>query len=146
MVDLVGLDSAVFARLATDSAGTALRTALGDEASSIVMAEDLGLYEGQKAINKQQLPNPPFLALRAGPAPITDRIAWLPNYTWYCYGSLANGSGAIRPLAQLIADAYEGFDPAGLGVGSVEVGVQAPSIDRVLGMWVMPVTLDLSSI
>jgi hypothetical protein len=146
VVDLVGLDSAVFDRLASDAAGTDLRAALGDGAVSILMAEDLKLFEGMKPLNKQQLPEPPFLALRAGPAPITDRIAWLPNYTWYCYGDLATGSGAIRPLAKLIADAYEGFNPSGLGVGSFEVGVQAPSVDRVLGMWVMPVTLDLSSI
>jgi hypothetical protein len=147
MLDLVALDTAMFARLATDSQGAQLRAALGGAGlsgpySGVMVADDLIRQEvGRPAL---QLPSPPFLALRRLGVPITDRIAWLPSYIWYCYGSLAAGSWALSALPPLIDSAYQGFTPG--GIGSIEIGVQAPTPDSVLGLWVLPVSVNLSGI
>ena len=144
MLDLVTLDRDVLARLASDSAGAALRAALGAGAAGVMVAD--ALMRQEVGTITPRLPKPPFVALRRTPVPITDRIAWLPSYLWYCYGSLAGGSWVLSALPPLIDAAYQGFDAQWTGVGSVEISAQTPTIDSVLGLWVLPVTLNLSGI
>lgn len=146
MYEMQALAAAVFARLASDAAGADVRAVLGAGADGVITADRLMQTVIGQTSAPPPLPAPPFVALRQGSAPGVERIAWLPRFTWYAYGALAAGPWALNVIPRHIAAAYAGWDPAGLGIGSVEVAVQPPTVDRVLGLWVLPVTLDLSSI
>ena len=144
MLDLAAIDQLIYNRLASDSQGAALRAVLGAGAAGVLVADDLIRQEVGSPTLK--LPLPPFVALRRAPVPLTDRIAWLPQYLWYCYGSLSGGSWQLNALVQPILAAYSDVEQDASSVGSVEIGVQTPTVDSVLGLWVLPITLSLSAI
>lgn len=140
MIDLAAFDTAVFARLASDTQGAVVRAVLGDPSdpsASVITAEDLRQYEGCV----DNLPAVPLLALRRGPAPISDRVLWLPSYTWYAYDDETITVARIRALPALIAQAYASFETEAIGVISVEVSALAPVPDRVLGLVTQPIQL-----
>ena len=139
MVDLAALTGAIFAQLATASAGSAVRAQLGAGAAGVIMIEDLRRYEGK---NRQLLPTPPLIALRPGPAPISDRVLWLPFYTWLLADDPSIGGDRLRTLAPLIAAAYEDeiIIPT-VGLVGCEVSAGQPYDDRALGLTILPLTL-----
>jgi hypothetical protein len=137
MIDLAALDTAVFDRLASDAAGADVRAVLGSLDRSVITAEELRQYEGQVT----RLPAVPLLALRRGPAPISDRVLWLPSYNWYAYDDETVTVARLRALPALIAAAYVSFEIEAIGVISVEVSTLTPIPDRVLGLVAQPIAL-----
>lgn len=148
MIDLSALDLAVFARLASDADGAAVRaqlTAWGASAASIVMASDLPLRTVVEA-DRGALPARPILALRAGPAPRFERIVIRPGYTWLAIDDPSYGEGRLRALALLIAQAYEsGLTVARDAIPEVEVSAGAVVTDPRLGQ-VLPIALAVGGV
>lgn len=132
MIDLAALTQAVYARLATDSAGAALRAWLPSGASAVFAnVEDLRV----EGLTVQALPEPPLLALRRGPAVQLERVITQPLYQWYCYDDPSVGYGRLEQLPALIWQAYEsGLSVGTVGVGSIEVSAGAQSRDSRLGL------------
>jgi hypothetical protein len=104
MHDLNALITLVFNKLATHSDGTAVRAALGNGASSVIHAKELADTRATDLV----LPARPFVALRPGAIPTTDRVIEQPQFTWFVYDDPDRGYYRINALLPLIANAYLG--------------------------------------
>lgn len=132
MIDLAALTEAVYQRLASDSAGAAVRSFLPAGASAIFPnVEDLRV----EGLTVQTLPTRPIIAPRRGAAPQLDRVVTAPIYTWYCYDDPSVGYGRLEQLPALIAAAYEsGLTVDNVAVGAIEVAAGAQTRDTTLGL------------
>jgi len=144
MIDLSALTNAVWDRLASDSAGADVRDALGDDANSILMAEDLRV----EGLTIADLPARPLLALRRGAVPTTQRaIVDVPVYTWYAYDDTDVGYGRLEALIPLVAAAYGALLTAsGVGVGEIEVSAGAQTRSTAPALLLCPITVVIGAI
>ncbi len=104
MHDINALTTLIFNRLYSHSDGSAVRTALGNGASSVIHAKELSETRATDIV----LPTRPFIALRPGTIPTTDRTIEQPQYTWFVYDDPDRGYYRINTLLPLIATAYIG--------------------------------------
>lgn len=144
MIGLPALTDAVYARLASDAAGAAVRTALGAGASSVLMAEDLRV----EGLTIAALPARPIVALRRGAVPTTQRaIVDVPVYTWYAYDDVDVGYGNLEALAPLIAAAYQGgLAVAAVAVGNIEVSAGAQTRSAAPALLLCPITVVIGAV
>lgn len=96
-VDLQQRTIQVFDQLAVAAAGSAVRAALGDGASSIMHAERL---------NAATLPGRPLLALRGGAMPGQSGEMRIPVWRWWVYDDPDRRYYRINGLIPLIEQAY----------------------------------------
>lgn len=91
------IKAACFAILETDSAGSAVRAALGSGAASVVAKDEL---------SSGTLPACPFVALQWGPegGPRTGVRSFFP--TWWVYDDVGRGFYRINAILPLIEAAY----------------------------------------
>lgn len=103
MVDLQSYTALVFGRLKSDSAGAAVRAALGAGAASVIHAEELKKYS---TTNGTPAPARPLLAFRSGPVAGSSYDMRVPLYTWWIYDDTEQGYWRINALQVLIERAY----------------------------------------
>jgi len=137
VADLTVIATAVYNRLKTDSAGSAVRTALGG-AARVVRLKDIR--------KPAPVPPAPFVALRALPAPLTERGVYRAGYEWRIYGDGADDY-TITTLAGLITAAYAAspiqYTTGGV-VGLLEVsGLGGEAHDETLGLSVRVLSLSV---
>jgi hypothetical protein len=145
VIDLYALTDAVFERLKSDAEGAAVRTALGDGATSVLLVEDLRL---EAQLGAQQHPARPMLALRRGAAPTVDRVINRPTYTWFLYDDIPVGYGRIEALIPLVAAAYaEGLlSVPTVGVDDITVSALAQTRDDRLKYLLCPISVVIGAI
>jgi hypothetical protein len=123
MHDINALITLVYNRLYSHSDGTAVRAALGAGASGVIHAKELSETRATDIV----LPARPFIALRPGAIPTTDRVIEQPQFTWFVYDDPDRGYYRINALLPLIAAAYTGESAtplqltASAGIGLVTV-------------------------
>jgi hypothetical protein len=138
--DINLLNTAVFNRLRTDAAGSAIRALLADGASGIVHTS---------AINAESFPNRRFIAIRPGAIPTSERIIQKPTYQFWIYDNPNEGFHRINAVLPLLYTAFDYLaNPLTLASGAIGlVDVDNPSqelLDPVLTLNVRFVTLQLS--
>ena len=134
MHDLNALITLVYNRLYSDSDGSAVRSALGNGASSVIHAKELSETRATDIV----LPTRPFIALRPGAIPTTDRTIEQPQFTWFVYDDPDRGYYRINALLPLIATAYTGDNvtriqlttSAGIGLVTVDSPSQETQDDK----------------
>lgn len=142
MIDLAALTEAVYQRLKSDSASSALRAFLPAGASAVLLAEDVR----NEALTLLDFPAPPLLALRRGATPQLDRVVTMPIYTWYCYDLPSVGYGRLEQLPYLLWQAYEsGLTVGTVAVGSIEVAAGGQTRDARLGLLQM-ITVTIGAV
>lgn len=99
--DIQALTSAVYQRLASDTEGSSVRSALGSGASSVIHAAGL---------NANSLPARPFVALRRSSFVPFNMSEWRAYFNWYIYDDPAQGYYRIDTLIRLIGQAYAARD------------------------------------
>jgi hypothetical protein len=143
MIDLMTLDAPIFARLATDSAGAAVRALLPGGGAAVMMVEDMRV-EGLKLA---ALPARPILALRYGPTPLVGRIVNRPLYQWYAYGDPSAGYGPLRALVGPISEAYKpDVTASDAAIGDIEVSAGAQARDDNLKLLVQIITVAVGAV
>jgi hypothetical protein len=143
MIDVVALDSAVFARLATDSAGQGVRDLLPGGGAAVMMIEDMRV----EGLTVRALPARPLLALRRGAMPLIGRIINRPVFTWYCYGDPSAGYAPLEALLKPMADCYaSGLTVATVAIGEIEVGAGAQTRDDKLQLLLQTITVAVGAV
>lgn len=93
--DIQLLNKAIYDRLKTDAAGSAVRALLGGSASSVI-----------HAVKVADKPARPFVALHAGAIPGSSRDVRIPTFTWWIYDDKSQGYARIGDVAEAIEAAY----------------------------------------
>lgn len=146
-IDVQALTAAVFNRLASDAAGTAVRAALGAGGTSVVHAEQLKRYVPGAAL-PAPAPNRPLVALRRRPIPTVADTIHAAGFTWWVYDDAPEHAyWRINGLLKLLAAAYD-FEVNRLSVAqcpisrvTIEAGDETS--DTALGWLVCPVQLTI---
>ncbi len=133
--DINNLTAAIYNRLKTDSAGSSVRSALGNGATSVIHAKELS----------KPLPALPLVALRPGAIPTSERILQQPSFKWFVYDDPAKGYYAINAIVKLIATAYStAITATGCSIALVEYGdvTQELPPDDTLGLLFRSITIS----
>ncbi len=138
--DINQLNTAVFNRLRSDSAGSAIRALLADGASGVIHFKDL---------NAESLPGRRFIAIKPLAIPTSDRIVQRPTYQFWIYDDPNQGFHRINAVLPLLYIAYDYLtNPLTLASGAIGfVDTDNPSqelVDSVLSLHVRFVTVQLS--
>lgn len=96
-IKLTAVEDAFYAVLRTDSAGAAVRDALGDGANSVLWAEDL---------SRESLPKKPFVALAILPVAGAWQDVRTHVFEWYGYDDIPKRYERINTVLQLVEAAY----------------------------------------
>lgn len=143
MIDAPALILAVFNRLATDSAGQAVRDVLPGGGAAVMMIEDVRV----EGLTIRQLPARPILALRRGAMPLIQRVIMRPVFSWYCYGDPSAGYAPLEALLLPIADAYaSGLSVGTVAIGEIEVGAGAQTRDDKLQLLLQSITVAVGAV
>jgi hypothetical protein len=134
MHDLNALIALVYNRLYSDSNGSAVRALLGAGASSVIHAKELSETRATDIV----LPARPFIALRPGAIPTTDRVIEQPQFTWFVYDDPSQGYYRINAILPALATAYTGDSvtplqlttSAGIGLVTVDSPSQETQDDK----------------
>jgi hypothetical protein len=129
-VNLQTIYGLLFARLATDALGSAVRNALGAGASGVISAEKL---------RSGDTPAPPFVAFREGAVSGEGMEIRIVFATWWVYDAVAQNYRRINGIVPLIEAAYPQLDITGGRVVVSQIG--AGITDVALNLLGRPVQL-----
>lgn len=131
-LDVQAIRAAVYARLQSDAAGSAVRALLGAGAASVVTGEQLD--DGARPVR-------PCVVLRSGPIAGDSGEMRIFAPTWWIYDDLAQGTYRLDTIATAIEAAYARFSIPFWRVTVSAIG--EPRVDSSLHLRGLGVTLDV---